>query len=70
MNKKRSVSGVVLLGVGISLLAFGIYMKIVLSGNNIYGPITSMQILMWFAIISGIILTVIGGIRIKPLKKK
>lgn len=64
MDKKRFVGDVVLLGIGLSLFALGIYMKVVMSGNIIYGPLTSMQILMWAVIVGGLILTLIGGIRL------
>ena len=64
MDKKRFVGDVVLLGIGLSLLALGIYMKIVMSGNIIYGPLTSMQILKWSVTVCGLILTIIGGIRL------
>ena len=64
MDKKRFVGDVVLLGIGLSLFALGIYMKVVMSGNIIYGPLTSMQILMWAVTVGGLILTLIGGIRL------
>jgi hypothetical protein len=65
MDKKKLVSGVVFVGIGLSLIAFGVYMRIVLAGNIIYGPLISMRILMWSAIVFGIILLAIGGIIIK-----
>jgi hypothetical protein len=65
MDKKKLVNGVVLLGIGLSLTTFGIYVRISLAGNFVYGPLMSMKILAWSAIMSGIIMMVIGGIRIK-----
>jgi hypothetical protein len=64
MDKKRFVGDVVLLGIGLSLFALGIYMRVVLSGNIIYEPILSMQILMWSVTVCGLIITLIGGIRL------
>ena len=64
MDKKRFVGDVVLLGIGLSLFALGVYIKIVMSGKIIYGPILSMQILMWSVIVGGLILTLVGGIRL------
>ena len=64
MNKKRYVGNVVLLGIGLSLFALGIYIKVVMSGNIIYGPLTSIQILMWSVTVCGLILTIIGGIKL------
>lgn len=64
MDKKRFVGDVVLLGIGLSLFALGIYMKVVMSGKIIYGPLLSMQILMWSVTVGGFILTLVGGIRL------
>jgi len=64
MDKKRFIGDVVLLGIGLSLIALGIYMKVVMIGNIIYEPLISMQILMWFVAVCGLILTIIGGIRL------
>jgi hypothetical protein len=64
MDKRRSVGGVVLLGIGLSLIALGIYIKVVTIGNLIYKPLVSIQILMWAMVVLGFVLTIIGGIRI------
>lgn len=64
MAKKRSVGAIVLLGIGLSLFALGIYMRVVMSGNIFYEPHLSLQILMWSVTVGGLILTIIGGIRL------
>ncbi len=64
MAKKKLVGGVVLLGIGLSLITLGIYIKVVRTGNIIYEPLISIQILMWSVVVCGLILTIIGGIRI------
>jgi putative Mn2+ efflux pump MntP len=70
MDKKRHTGDVVLLGIGLSLLALGIYMKIVMSGKIIYGPVLSMQILMWTVTVCGLILAIMGGIRLYKGRSK
>jgi hypothetical protein len=65
MDKKKLVNGIVLLGIGLSLTTFGIYVRIFLAGNFVYGPLMSMKILAWSAIVVGIILLTAGGITIK-----
>jgi hypothetical protein len=70
MDKKRFVGDVVLLGIGLSLFALGVYMKIVMSKNIIYGPSTSMQILMWVVTLCGLIFSIIGGIRLYKGRSK
>ncbi len=69
MDKKKRIGGAVSFGIGLSLIALGIYMRIVMAGNIIYGPLISMRILMWFVIILGIILTVAGGIHISKSRR-
>lgn len=69
MDKKRRLAGIVILGIGLSLMALGIYMRIVMTSTMIYGPLMSMKILMWFAIVSGAALLTAGGIRIKKSRE-
>jgi hypothetical protein len=69
MDKKSFIGGFVLLGIGLSLIALGIYMKVVMSGNLIYEPLMSMQILMWSAVVLGLILVITGGIRLSKGNK-
>ncbi len=70
MDKRRRIGGVVALGIGLSLIALGVYVRVVMAGNILYrGPLIPVQILMWSAIVSGIILTVIGGIYINKRRR-
>lgn len=69
MDKKSRLAGVVFLGIGLSLMALGIYMRIVMTSTMIYGPPTSMKILMWFAIVSGAVLLTVGTLRVMISRK-
>ena len=69
MDKKRRLAGVVILGIGLSLIALGIYIRIVMTSTMIYGSLLSMEILMWLAIVSGAILLTAGGIKIKKSRE-
>jgi hypothetical protein len=64
MNKKRKIEGIVLLGIGLSLLALGMYLKIVLADNIVYEQLISMQVLKWSVVALGLALILAGGIRL------
>jgi hypothetical protein len=55
MDKRKRILGTVLLGIGLSLFALGFYIVVILKGNRVYEPGVSVQILLAFSILCGLI---------------
>ncbi|MFB0564597.1 MAG: hypothetical protein ACETWK_02830 [Candidatus Aminicenantaceae bacterium] len=73
MDKKKLITSIVFFGIGLSLLALGIYIIVMITGNPFYNPgkfnRIFIPILIGFSFVFGLISAIYGGINIYKSKK-
>lgn len=70
MNKKRSIGGTVLFGLGLLLIALGFYILIMIIGTPSHESGTLLRVLLGlFFFICGLVSTITGGITLYISRK-